>query len=323
MPHHDCMDQVSDFPVGEKSEHVISKAYFFFFTGEEMFRSESFSWLFKQQTLFSEDQDRLDSSWYDPFKPKHNLTAAHSSLMDVPLRSFISSGANQGRSLNSLPHSLECMISFLGSRRDPAASERSLPIPLMCVWIPFPPTKALLCLPAHNQGLIIKTKIIVIETKPGDHQRAAFDSIWALQEALGLWIWQILLGPNLNGPQRVCLPPFVYMAEIWNKCEHDTPCPLRSRSRAVRSDMCIHCVWLQYSIISVYKYTLHKCDSERLSYKPSLTRCLLMYLYRTRKAKINWSWQLWNERYDGLFRNVSFLCIHIYGCTNTYIIILV
>lgn len=121
----------------------------------------------------------------------------------------------------------------------------------VCVTTPFPPTKALLCLPAQNQGMIIKIKIIVIETKFGDHQRAAFDSLWALREALGLWIWQILLGPNLNGPQRVCLPPFVYMAEIWNKCEHDTPCPLRSSTQPLsRSQervciyMCIHCVFL-------------------------------------------------------------------------------
>lgn len=126
----------------------------------------------------------------------------------------------------------------------------------VCVTTPFPPTKALLCLPAQNQGMIIKTKIIVIETKLGDHQRAAFDSLWALREALGLWIWQILLGPNLNGPQRVCLPPFVYMAEIWNKCEHDTPCPLRSRSRAVRSV----CVFTCASIVSFLIAVLdHQC----------------------------------------------------------------
>lgn len=279
--------------------------------------------LFSNNSLFSEDQDRLDSSWYDPFKPKHNLTAAHSSLMDVPLRSFILSGANQGRSLNSLPHSLECMISFLGSRRDPAASERSLPIPLMCVWIPFPPTKALLCLPAQNQGLIIKTKIIVIETKPGDHQRTAFDSIWALREALGLWIWQILLGPNLNGPQRVCLPPFVYMAEIWNKCEHDTPCPLRSHSRAVRS----MCVFTCASIVSDCS-TRSSASTNTLftsvAVNSSVTNPLWPGVYwciYTGPGKLK-STDLDSSGMKDMMAFLGmclFLSIRIYGWTNTYI----
>lgn len=154
----------------------------------------------------------------------------------------------------------------------------------MCVRVPFPSTKVLLCLPAPNQGMIIKTKIIVIETKLGDHQRAACHSIWALREALGLWIRQILLGPNLNGPQRVCLPPFVYMAEIWNKCEHDTPCPLRSSiqpllhsSKRVCIYMCIHCVVL---IAVLDRQCLQIYSSAHLQ-----TECLL-YLYNTRKAKI-------------------------------------
>lgn len=66
-----------------------------------------------------------------------------------------------------------------------------------------------------NQGIIRKTKIIVSKIKLGAHQR-----IWALCTAQGrrrggrgVFI-QILLGPNLNGPRCVCLPPFVYMAEI-------------------------------------------------------------------------------------------------------------
>ncbi len=244
--------------------------------------------------------------------------------MDVPLRSFILSGANQGRSLNSLPHSLECMISFLGSRRDwrnPAASERSLPIPLMyvcvCVRTPLPPTKALLCLPAQNQGMIIKTKIIVIETKLGDHQRAAFDSIWALREALGLWIWQILLGPNLNGPQRVCLPPFVYMAEIWNKCEHDTPCPLRSQER-VCIYMCIHCVFFDCSTrSSASTNTLFTAQLQTLS-DPVFTDVFI----QDRKLKstdLDISGMKDMMAFLGM---CLFLCIHIYGSTSTYIIIL-
>jgi len=254
----------------------------------EVFVSESYS-----KQLFSEKiNEDWNSSWYDPFKPKHNFTGTHSLLMDVPLRSFILSAANQGRSgINSLPHSPECMISFLGSRRDwrnPAGSERSLLIPLMCVCVcvcvrvPFPSTKVLLCLPAPNQGMIIKTKIIVIEPKLGDHQRAACDSIWALREALGLWIRQILLGPNLNGPQRVCLPPFVYMAEIWNKCEHDTPRPLRSSAQPLSQSSKRVCIYIHCAVLIA---VLHRQCLQIYSLAHLQTECLL-YIYNTRKAKI-------------------------------------
>lgn len=153
-------------------------------------------------------------------------------------------------------------MSFLGTVKPHVGTLLCLLVCLCmckCVWVNEhksslpPPILPKPCTFSNsNQGIITKTTIIVSKIKLGAHQR-----IWALCTAQGRgrerrgWVQQILLGPNLNGPQHVCLPPFVYMAEIWNKCEHDTVCPLQSSLQCLRFSTLAVCDHLPLSSIAM------------------------------------------------------------------------